>query len=360
MKTIMPQMTSASVIAFVAISMQSKSAFAQNVWVQDNGGGCATSITVSANNLPVVIGCDTPVGYPGPIVYYSNQVLDRITQNLTWYPAINPINGINPPAPEPKYIYANMNGETFVTDVNGAIWWADGPGTGNGGFTGQWNEVPSGGCVGSFVASYAQPLEGAPATVAFDTPVEFQEVANVWGVGCDPNSTNNSNLYMLSMDWVATPGFDGYLGSLQWTRMGGSGARASLIAFFTDLESGVTQNPWVVNTEGYLYFFNGSGFSSAPNAPANITYATDHYILTGSSSTPSEQAVYYWNGTNVGGGNTSWTNVIGGLPGPYGITQIAWSQAVTGTPNGTIGPSDLWAIDSAGNIYYMAHQFPLQ
>lgn len=337
-----------SLVAPATILGEARSAWAQAIWVEQNGDynggpGCATAITVSANNLPVVLGC----GLGTNTVFYQRGYASCPNgQFCNLVPLWNRLGGLT----TVSHIVNDLNGDIWATDTSGNLVFA--VGTGEGGYSGAFTELATtyyGGtaCITSLAAPVAQTTpEVVPPETSGASSLLF---GTFWGVGCggDPNAT----LWMLPIDLLMPYAY--YYGSTEWQQVGAAEYNAAYeIALFTDLNgTTITQSPWVV-ANGNVYFYNGQYFQQQVGAPADVTYVTDHYIVAGGN-------VYWWNGTANGGGTTTWTEVIGPTPNAP-IRQIAWSQAVPGTSVGTVGPSQLWAIDTEGNIYYQTYASPLQ
>lgn len=331
----------ASSVAFLAIGLTvTKTALAQAFWDEQNGDynggpGCATAIAVGANNWPVVLGC----GLGTSTIFYAH---GESCSGLLCTPTWNRMEGLTTAA----HVAVNLNGNIFATDTSGALWFANGSAAGDGGFTGGFTKISTtyfGGtaCIQSLAAPFGQ---SDPPSVTFVNPIaQTGTLSTFWGVGC--GGSPNESLWTLPLDAVFGLGKPIIDGSSEWQQVGAAeGNAAAQVALFTDVnENAINQNPWVV-ANGNVYFYNGQYYQQEPNAPAGVTYVTDHYIVAGGN-------VYYWNGSAGGGGTTTWTEVIGPTPNAP-INQIAWAQAVPGTQSGTVGPSQLWAIDTSGNIYF--------
>ena len=300
--------------------------------------GCASQIAVSANNFPVMIACG------GGIVFYESPNVQQCTTSGGLKTCVPQWTATN--TTTAAYIADNIDGNFWMTDTAGAQWVAGDTGTGNGGFTGNWgevstslNDVPA--CMTSIAVAHS---ENDPLSVVFMNPPSNGVIPRLWGVEChgSPYGTGYGALWSLPIGLYDQE----IVASRTWQQQGAAqGNEATQITLFTDEDNtSITQNPWVVGN-GFIFYFDGQSYQLQNAAPADVTYATDHYIVAGGS-------VYYWNGTADGGGTATWTYVIGPTPN-FPIKQIAWSPAVPNTPNGTIGPSALWANDEYGNIYYM-------
>ena len=142
-----------------------------------------------------------------------------------------------------------------------------------------------------------------------------------------------------------------------------------MAALFTDGgPQSLNQNPWVIGgapggEDGYTYVYNGLSFprTSRPSGTNSITYLTDHHVI---ASGPYRalgvwitlRGVFHWNGGIHGESPASgpdWTKIIGDTPNAP-LAKIAYASQMAG-PNWcsalAIGPSRLWALDTAGNIY---------
>ena len=140
--------------------------------------------------------------------------------------------------------------------------------------------------------------------------------------------------------------------------------------FSEDASQPLAENPWVIGNvsgapNGYAYVYNGSGFQrvSRPHGIFNTTYLpqylTDHHAI---ASLSGYNSVWHWNGTIQGQSPASgpdWTIVIGDTPNAP-LAQIAFASKMAGSNwcgGLPIGPSRLWALDTAGNIY-LAYDVP--
>ena len=129
------------------------------------------------------------------------------------------------------------------------------------------------------------------------------------------------------------------------------------VAMFS-VDGSSAQVPWVIaplsNGTKTVWAFENGNFVPAPPISVlglqfDITYVTDHYVVAG-------DLVWHWNGDAHGNrGNPAWSLVAGsGSPlasSGVKIAQIAYSAALPGTSLGTVGPSNLWMVDTATNIY---------
>ena len=268
----------ASAVPFFSMLFESREARAQTMrWESApiySGGilGCASAIAVGANNDPVIIGCDGRTAfYTNPDVRYCPTggnsckggpgVLGAPT-----YPTWTALT-----SHAAKYIALNLAGNLFIADPSGVLGYADGTGTGNGGFSGSFTMIATGGCITSIVAA---TTTSSPNRVVFETPTGQGITPNVWGVGCGGNP--NSTLWQLAIDLTSNSPAQ-ILGSTEWQQLGASvGNAASQIALFSDLNGDVvTQNPWVV-ADGGVYFlmariFKGSRTHRRGSRTSRIT-----------------------------------------------------------------------------------------
>jgi len=319
----------------------------QIVGVRTNGTTFkACDLKVGPNNVPWALSCG-----PAPDtdnIYYMSPT-QRSCQGILCRPVwvTPPSNGRAPD------LTIDLEGHATVT-TGSQIWLLNGDGhtpEGPGGWNGPFNTtiLRQGACL----TSIAQTLDDdTPTGVMFKTAGDTGGAISftVWGIGCGGNP--NAAIYRLdTTEFVDIPNNTIALNNTQWQQVGASEANAAKeITLFSDVNgNGVIQNPWIYaqtgQTEGLLFVFDGEQFQFV-STPEDITYVTDHYVVGASGQT------YFWNGTALGQGNTTWTLVAGTAHLLAPIAQIAWSNAIPNTVNGTtIGPSQLWAIDTAGNVY---------
>jgi hypothetical protein len=110
-----------------------------------------------------------------------------------------------------------------------------------------------------------------------------------------------------------------------------------------------SQNPWVLNAEGQVFFFDGVGWQQSATPPGAVESLTDHYILVNGTA-------YYWTGTASGAGNGEWVPTLTAEDATTGfvwLRKVAWSQYISNTPASTVGPSQLWGgIDDENSVWY--------
>jgi len=314
---------SLALLAFAALSttlLSSHEAHAAStkVWLQTDG--CAKQIAVSGNDLPWVLGCDA-VGS----IYYRGSVSA-------------PCSGGGLCLTTPAWIYAGgsanfisvgVDSGPAVVDRQGALWVAVWSSAGAAGQRkpDKWVNPPT-----------LMP-DGKPACI--QSFAQGQIFSKYWAIGCGGNP--NAPIWWLDPVWSGNVPLSQLFvkGTNVWHQLGAQYANAGTqVALFNAFSNSVvTQNPWIV-AGGSVWAYNGSYFDWVP-APfdGQVTAVTDHYIVSAGS-------VYRWNGNIYGGGGgaTPWTLEIGATPAP--IKQIAWTMNRQG------GSSNLWAIDTAGGIYY--------
>jgi hypothetical protein len=342
------------------------------------GVGCASAIAVGANNVPWILGCNG--GNPnakGPSgVYYLEYCNLPVSTFLTYCSATGSTGVV---VPYPQWTYAGFDGVTLAVNLNGIPWatdasgvphedtWSYCAGTGLacpwlGTTPGGWSAVGVGGKgqlaagVSVSIASPAEP-SGMMFYPAPDVPVTGLlaplDRSKLWGVSSGGGEAYWEEVFHYVDEAPQAPA--------GWTP---GDALVTALAIFTDPPtsathadgSDTTQVAWAINSSGNVFCNDGGGsggWTYRPT-PEAATWITDHYIV-GSSG-----EVYAWNGTSNGGGNATWSKVIGPLPGgSNGIAmhRIAASQAASGAFAGQgapIGPSELWGVDAAGNVYWAA------
>jgi hypothetical protein len=160
-----------------------------------------------------------------------------------------------------------------------------------------------------------------------------------WGIDC----TSAGNLWQLDADYLLTV-YGSAWASKQWKEIDTGDHQMAL--FSSNDGSTVNQNPWIT-VRGQVWVYNGSTFFNV-DAPGVVTYITDGFAVTSAG-------VYAWTGDIYGHGTGNktqdWDKVTGQTPNAP-IAQIAYAAAtLVGTSQGDVGPSNLWAIDTADNIY---------
>ena len=360
----------------------------QYPWVwQRLGVGCARAISVGPNGVPWILGCSQgqPNGVGPAWVYYLNTSSPpgSLLPHYQWvYDNFSALT-----------LYVNLNGIPFATDTNGIVYSeAQINGDGDANYlllpSGTWNRDSTGAM--SAIAASASPLtlsyykDGElfyPAEY-FDTSIG-QEVAstNIWGIGCvngcyNGTPINDSGIWDTDMFYL----FDEPNEALTWLELPGS---ATTVTMFTLPEgtaingSDIEQVPWVLNTEGNVYWWSATdnddtqygeqGSWKRVATPESIKSITDGAIL-GQSGILYECATGNIFDAFCASGQAStpqqWTAMAGpyleGNPNnPINIKQIALggsiSEAVVGgNPNSRINSPTVWAIDYSGNIYYSA------
>ena len=297
---------------------------------------CAAHIAVGANNVPWIIGCKPAGSNLGGVFYLS---WTGGGQSFGHYELIGDgTEGVN--------IAVNLNGIPVVTDTSGIMYFgAEGSCTSSPVYnppSSNWTQIPGSGHVLSFAVG--------KVTNMFDPGVNFGwfmndpctlvlEESSFWGTGCGSDcNTNNPNtnwlLWERTVAWSQTGA---------WAQMPGQAMR---VAVFSDPPDGIEspQNPWVLTDTGTVLSYTGKGWQPQ-STPELIIGLTDHYALGWSG------AIYQWTGT-ASGVNGAFSEVQTIAP-PEHLTEIAYSQAIGGTLQGTIGPSDVWAIGESGMIYYL-------
>lgn len=326
-------------------------AHAEPTWVLADGGGCATAISVGANDIPWVIGCGAPA------VFYLANVRSCTGSNL----CVATTKWVDANKPGALNIATNLNGKTFITDTAGELW-LEGYEVNTLGPPNVWIPLPtsfagSPACIQSFAVSSGtqNPVE----MIEFENSVNFSGTFDhLWGVGCG----GNPNAPLFTIGPLIQPIHDDpsiYFALPVWNQYGGPADAASQMALFTEPGPNIDQVPWVV-ANGRLYVNRDGAFSVIPTvigggsrflSVLRVKYLTDHYILANDGNVYRWHGnAHGWDGNTFGGDATSWILVAGPTPNAP-IKQIAWSQALPNTARGTIGPSRLWAIDTNGAIY---------
>jgi hypothetical protein len=326
------------------------------VWKQDlTAGGCANFIAVDPNDIPWIIACGD---YQKDNVYYLGVSLNcggGLGCNR-WLPnrgfaATN--------------LAVNLNGEVFASSYTGATavnqWGNDSRGIGVP--MGDWYAMtPYRYGPGSCISAVAVTKERYDDISFLDPQIELADrsllgdtVEAFWGLGC---GAGDNSVYVMN------PPRDVITGQ-PWIQVdAGNGAAGVAIALFTSqIDGELHQTPWLMTGDGRLLSYDGNRFVSQPtpgSVPGEISIGafsvTDHFaaihggtfgkfLVTG--------GVYRWDDAKL-----TWEYFITDIaPSGNRIAQIAHSEAFySSTFARQIGPSRLWAIDTAGNIYYAAQR----
>jgi len=304
-------------------------------WVQQPG--YATAISVGPRNIPWVIGRGGHINYGIEGTACGAGICVPSGQEV-WHDAVGGIA---------VRVAVNLQDEVAVSNSAGTLYLAGvvdsatDPHRWPGSLT-KWlsysTTFGAGGshCVGQFVMSVAQTGTAGPDYL--------------YGQPCTGGSA-----------WQLAPGFFWYpylanfplMSNGTWVQVDTNDSQVAL--FSTSAFGRATQNPWTLYN-GHAYAFNGASFVRVINPKVftdlKLQYLSDTFAVAAG-------IVYQWTGDVFGRGTGNpyqdWKFVIGATPNAP-IAQIAYAPALTG-PNyfgaNTIGPSELWATDTAGNIYKM-------
>jgi len=345
-----------AVAAFSVTVAWTRVAGAAGQWIP-LGAGCASAISVGANNVPWIIGCEPnsgayiPEHQRGPdSLYYLTWTGDSLIRTPRWVDA-NFHNAM--------WLSVNVQGFPFVTDTSGTLYGISTVPDGNG------DDVPSGTWFdyGPGAGAIAAGVEATPAQGSHPGVLFYPDVLHcddiygyMWGIGC----SGDCGMRHFDDDsiWKAefTIGNGGYsIGS--WSRMNGGVAQQP--AVFSDLGTSADgtdtyQNVWILTAEEEVWYWDGNGTWTNAKPPEPIMAITDHNVLGVSGQ------VYAWTdgnghpGPSRGFPGGKWVAIGPKYPA---LAAIAYSSAVTAAfenESGVIGPSELWALDTEGNVYTLS------
>jgi hypothetical protein len=340
-----PRHLNLSIVLSIACSTFVTSASASSAthnWVRPSTDtqGCATGIAVGPNNVPYVTGCG-----PGPnnYIYYLAQQTNcsSLSCPQTWHYT----NGAG------IQVFVNLDGDPWALTSNGATYWvSDKTTNGTEVPADQWSEMTPSPYAGGCLSSLAVPLYGGTPYQDLVTGAAESSPATLlalWGIGCGTPGVDNA-IWELPIQYNFVTRSTS--GSTTWQQVDAQdNAAAVQITFFND-PSNNDQVPWVLTAEGTVYSYARGAFHQNP-APPGVYAITDHFVLAPVSNNQPSGALH-WNGSTQTFDSTPWADPV--APSGYSIAQIAYSGPINGTAKGTIGPSFLWGIDTAGNIYYAA------
>jgi hypothetical protein len=175
--------------------------------------------------------------------------------------------------------------------------------------------------------------------------VNYGSLGTFWAIGCD------NHVYTLSPPYVPAT-------QHPWLEMGASAVAITL--FNSDNGGVLSQTPWIMTSKGALYSYSGGSTVTSVNdrfvlepGPGGFAYSlTDHFVAVRGETlgtTLAIEGVYRWNDQKGTWDRFITTFAPSGLP----VAQISHSEGYTAS-TGPVGPSRLWAIDTAGNIYFAA------
>ena len=305
---------------------------AENYW--SDMPGCAKQITVGSDDRPWVVGCDA-MG----TIFYLGKKTECFNGLCLSFPDWKrpPGNGLA------DFIAVNMSGHPMVSDRSGELWVGIWQNTGG---KSPWELDPA---TKFWGWKHERTVTNAGATACFRSFSVAVPSNSLWAIGCGGNP--EATIWRMKPSWQnsSLTGTMIVPGTGKWFQVGAEQGDAAhkITQFSTVSADSVTQNPWAVAV-GLLFVYNGSSFDYVPTpADGSVTYATDGYVVAGGS-------VYKWNGNIYGRpAATPWTKIIGPTPlAP--IYHIALSGKLVGG-NVRLGPSRLWATDTSGRIYVLAH-----
>lgn len=308
--------------------------------------GCATSIAVGADNIPVVAGCGG-----NPSAFWLN-TFGSCGPGYIGYCNVWTSFGRNA-----KQVAVNLNGVPFLIDSSGnvytAFWNNQKPGDAIGyGNIDAWNQlIPnSGGCI----TRLAPALESLPLVYNVNLNVAGPGTTDaLYGIGCGAvDSYGDSSIWSWNLNLITTMPSQ-WQTSLSWEQLGpGQKAAAAQLALFNAPTSGFpsSQSLWVLNNDNAIFSYNNDVFTRMPQPSGIMMSITDHFVLTGylGGAAP---ALWYWYDQEQ-----TWIDIFEGYTqNGTGIVQIAASAAVNDTASGTVGPSTVWGIDNVGHIFQLVY-----
>lgn len=324
-----------TVTAFGVVHAGSADAGITWSWEQDTnltnaGAGCAHEIAVGPNDVPWVVGC-SPTSAADKWIFYL-----KPTQNCS--------NGFC--FQGHAWTYANTNateisiddvGAAFAVPSNGHVMTALFQNSGGISMpTGSWVDLTTTAystapALGGFVTDVVDRWSGPISALAFETPeatTGFVSYLDLWANGSgSPTTCRGIYRYDLNM------------GATQWSSPQ-AGSCGTKLAIFTENNNPSTQTPWSLTQVGdlFAYNFSSGAFEWRPGKAIDLT---DHYAV------GTDNNVYQWNDSTQ-----NWDPFLGWSPAGKPIVRVAHAPSVTTTSGATFGPSHLWAVDSAGNIWF--------
>jgi hypothetical protein len=303
---------------------------------------CATSIAVAPNDVPWITRCEPS---DDKEVFYLADGFGRdpSCHELSCAAWVDD-HGSG------RFISTDLQGNVDVVRSDGSAWsalWDDENPTRPNGHWGELSPIAPqmrayaptdpGGCVTQFLDFADYPYLGF---VTWTGPHYGWLLAAYFGLGCQAGA--DRPVYY----WNPA-----YYGDVWHQVDAAHGFRATQLAFFTQSPpTGSIQDLWALTSKGHLYRLEGDHFVAMPEpllaAPISMT---DHFVIaTGLFPIKSSKwtGVYHWDDDTQ-----TWSYYVGlGTPDGHTIQQIAHASSFY-AQNVLYGPSRLWGIDEAGNVY---------
>ena len=320
-----------------------RSASAARIWVQQPG--TAKEIAVASNDMPWIVDSNGIVQYGTRELSCAGGLCVE-TGNVEWH-VLGP--GIA------AHIAVALDNTVIMTDPSrGDIWlpvtqvseeisglngnnWFKYFSSAPAGRPNNWYKVPT----------YYGSNGGTPAcTGRIAMSADHNDYTSYFGIGCD------GNMYGITPDWRWRNGVlvgGNHVWDLQI-------AGAKQVSMASQVNRGLEQTWWVLY-DAHVHVWANDGFktievprwSNGKAVPGGVTYATDGFAIAGN---------FVWRWTQDINGGTGdarqdWEMYIGTTPNAP-LAQIAHA-GVLPPPNyyggNWVGPSRLWALDTAGRIY---------
>ncbi|HTA94199.1 MAG TPA: hypothetical protein VK745_31685 [Polyangiaceae bacterium] len=317
-------------------------------WVQQPGQ--ATDIGVASNNMPWIIDTNGVVEYGTPsVTNCSGSVCYQTGEQ--WHTL----------AGYCAHVAVNLNNDVFCTDGSrGELWITEGKSTAPSSMSAnnwfdwfsQWYGITtydyagSGQtCNGQFAVTSGTGLRPDGRDLAWDE-------ASLFAISCA-----NSSVRKLTPGWDETD-ISQPLSNPIWSSFG---VTAQQVVLFSQVfGSNLTQIPWIVSN-GRIYRLTAGGFVQVESPEwstgkvLTVTAATDSFVV-------ANGGLFQWFGgadaaQATGVARSDWGNLIEGTPlAP--LWKIAYAGVMPGPnsygPN-AVGPSQLWALDTLGDIYELLY-----
>jgi hypothetical protein len=285
-------------------------------WEQVNG--CATSISVGPDDVPVVTGCGS--SGDNEIYWGQEQCNGFFCNNYQWHSSNFSAHQVQ----------VNLDGDFWATTSSGLVYELEHNDSG------PWFgpiEPSKGGCLTSIAVPAQSPAayENDPAGPASQCPAKGGTIQTLWGLGCG-GSAHTVFSWFMNLNTCNVTAYDK---ASSWM---GVGSNAKQVALFTYPGQSNYQVPWMLDTNGNIWEYSGGGWTQKPGG---AYWLTDHHVA-------AWPAVFKWDDPSG-----TWKSVVSILtPNNTYITQIAYSESITLSNGTVVGPSRLWGVDQNGAIYY--------
>lgn len=309
--------------------------------------GCAASISVGANSIPWITGCNST---PDKDVFYLN------VQSCSPQPCFGTSESwqIATLGQKASSVNVGRDGVPWLLDSAGRIY----AGSSNQ-FPDTYNQITAWTSLPPNPAMCMSSIAVAENTGFFVDGVTTGTgiYPTIYGLGCSitgGDQYGDHPIYQWNIDLSgAFFGNPIYTPSPGWEELGPANYGAKQIVLFNEAGPSNPQASWIRDGAGGLWQWDGGNWNFGNGANQlliggyTVVWLTDHYLEAYLWGPSWDSAIYQWSDQTQ-----SWSYYASGLTAQNTvIKQIASSQAMQTNGSATIGPSAVYGIDSNGHIF---------